>query len=194
MEQFMDMSEYIDIAKKIIRTFADKICPGMCKDMCNNEDAVADIAHAIMCADWKYDENRKGKTSNKTKTRYSYRNQCAIWAIQTYIKKYLKNKHYYIHEIVTDECDLSFDQMIEDTNQPEPLENIIQQEKTELEKQMVADIFESGILSDTQKDKLKMYYFENLSLAKIGKKYGVTREAIRQNMKVSIKKIQEAIA
>ena len=36
-----------------------------------------------------------------------------------------------------------------------------------------------------------MYYFENLSLAKIGKKYGVTREAIRQNMKVSIKKIQE---
>ena len=193
MEQYMDMVEYIDIAKKVIRTFADKICPGMCKEMSQNEDAVADIAHAIMCADWKYDETRKGKTSNQTKTKYSYRNQCAIWAIQTYVKKHLKNKHYYIHEIVTDQSDLSFDQMIEDTNQKEPLTNVIAREKTELEKEMVNDIFESGILSETQKDKLKLYYFENLSLAKIGKRYGVTREAIRQNMKVSIKKIQEAI-
>ena len=105
----------------------------------------------------------------------------------------MKNKHYYIHEIVTDQSDLSFDQMIEDTNQKEPLTNVIAREKTALEKEMVNDIFESGILSESQKDKLKLYYFENLSLAKIGKRYGVTREAIRQNMKVSIKKIQEAI-
>ena len=53
-------------------------------------------------------------------------------------------------------------------------------------------IFDSDILTDTQKEKLKLYYIEGLSLAKIGKKYGVTREAIRQNIKNSISKIQES--
>ena len=54
-------------------------------------------------------------------------------------------------------------------------------------------IFDSNILSDKQKDQLKMYYFNDMTLNQIGEKFGVTREAIRQNIKTSIKKLQETL-
>ena len=190
-KEYSDLVEYIDMAKKTIRAFSNKICPGICKQMANSEDAIADIAYAMMCADWKYDSDRKGKISNKTKTKYSYRNQCAIWAIQTYIKKYLKSQ-FYINNILNSEDDCNFAEILQDYNQIEPVNEVINQEKTELESQLLQSIFDSDILTDTQKEKLKLYYIEGLSLAKIGKKYGVTREAIRQNIKNSISKIQES--
>ena len=190
-KEYSDLVEYIDMAKKTIRAFSNKICPGICKQMANSEDAIADIAYAMMCADWKYDSDRKGKISNKTKTKYSYRNQCAIWAIQTYIKKYLKSQ-FYINNILNSEDDCNFADILQDYNQIEPVNEVINQEKTELESQLLQSIFDSDILTDTQKEKLKLYYIEGLSLAKIGKKYGVTREAIRQNIKNSISKIQES--
>lgn len=190
-KEYSDLVEYIDMAKKTIRAFSNKICPGICKQMANSEDAIADIAYAMMCADWKYDSDRKGKISNQTKTKYSYRNQCAIWAIQTYIKKYLKSQ-FYINNLLNSEDDCNFADILQDHNQIEPVNEIINQEKTELESQLLQSIFDSDILTDTQKEKLKLYYIEGLSLAKIGKKYGVTREAIRQNIKNSISKIQES--
>lgn len=192
--EYGDLVEYIDMAKKTIRAFSNKICPGICNKMSNSEDAIADIAYAMMCADWKYDGERKGKISNQSKTRYSYRNQCAIWAIQTYIKKHLKSQQLYINNMLNIDDDSSFADLLEDHNQIEPIDKIIDQEKTELESQILKDIFDSEILTETQKEKVRLYYIEGLSLAKIGKKYGVTREAIRQNIKNSISKIQESFA
>jgi RNA polymerase sigma factor (sigma-70 family) len=193
-KDYKDLVEYIDMAKKTIRAFSNKICPGICKQMTNSEDAIADIAYAMMCADWKYDVDRRGKISNKPKTKYSYRNQCAIWAIQTYIKKYLKGQPFYLNSLLGSEDDSTFNDILEDSSQEEPLDEIIFKEKTHLESQLIKDIFESDILTDKQKDKLKLYYLEGFSLAKIGKKYGVTREAVRQNIKNSITKIQESFA
>lgn len=191
-KEYKDLVEYIDMAKKTIRAFSNRICPGICNKMSNSEDAIADIAYAMMCADWKYDKNRKGKHSQQSKTKYSYRNQCAIWAIQTYIKKELKNKPLYLNNILDKDDGLSFSDMLEDINQKEPLEDIIYEEKNNIESQLVKDIFNSSFLTQTQKDKLRLYYIEGLSLAKIGKIYGITREAVRQNIKNSITKIQES--
>ena len=189
MEQYKDMVEYIDAAKKTIRTFADKICPGICYQMTQSEDAIADIAYAMMCADWKYDDKRTGKISNKSKTRYSYRNQCALWAIQTYIKQSLKNKTIYLNSLI-DNNDLNINDIIEDSRQSLPETTAIEKEEKEYLHQTTKDMLESDILTDSQKEKMKMYYIEGLSLAKIGKKYGVTREAIRQTLKGCIKKLQ----
>lgn len=193
MEQYKDMVEYIDMAKKTIRAFSNKICPGICSQMCNSEDAIADIAYAMMCADWKYDSNRKGKISNQSKTKYSYRNQCAIWAIHSYIKKYLKSqtKTVSLNNILDTADDMSFVDMIEDKSQQEPVERVLHEEKTTIENEIVKEIFSSDILTDNQKEKLKMYYIEGKSLAELGRHYGVTREAIRQNIKTAISRIRE---
>lgn len=192
-KEYKDLVEYIDMAKKTINTFSNRICPGICTQMNNSEDAIADIAYAMMTADWKYDSSRKGKYSNQSKSRYSYRNQCAIWAIQTYIKKYLKGKSLYLNNLIGNEDDMSFSDILEDESQPEPIENIIKKEQHTIESELIQEIFSSDILTDSQKDKLRMYYIDGFSLAKIGDHYGVTREAIRQNIKNSISKLQEAL-
>ena len=91
-EKYCSMSEYVSLAKKTINKFAPQFYNGLNKEMLNNEDAISDVATAIMYADWRYDPNREGSSGMK-KTLYSYRNQCAIWAIQTYItNKYKKTK------------------------------------------------------------------------------------------------------
>ena len=87
-----DLCFYTKLAKKTISAFANNIYSGLSQEMLANDETVGEVANAIMIGDWRWDKNRKGKTG-KSKTRYSYRNQCAIWAIQTYAtKKYKKKK------------------------------------------------------------------------------------------------------
>lgn len=192
MEQtnYKDLVEYVDMAKKTINAFSNRICPGICSQMSNSEDAIGEIAYAMMCADWKYDSTRKGKISRQSKTRYSYRNQCAIWAIQSYIKKYLKNKSVSLNSLVDCNEEMQLLDVITDTKQLEPVDKVVAEEETRGQSALVNKILNSKNLSNTQKDKLRMYFIDGLSLAKIGLKYGITREAVRQNIKTSIKKIK----
>ena len=55
---------------------------------------------------------------------------------------------------------------------------------------MVSTLLESNILSDKQRDQIYSYYFDNKTLLQIGKEYGVTREAIRQNIQKGLNKIR----
>jgi hypothetical protein len=98
--QFDSLATYISLAKKTINKFAPKFYNGLNKDMLSNEEAVSDVATAIMYADWRFDPNRPGKNGDK-KTLYSYRNQCAIWAIKTYITQKYKdnNKKIKVHSL-----------------------------------------------------------------------------------------------
>lgn len=192
--EFDTLASYTNLAKKTISKFGPKIYSGLAREMLRNEEAITDVAYAIMAADWKYDENRVGKTTNKKKTRYSYRNQCAIWAIQTYAtKSYKKRTSLSIDNNLNLDDDITYESVLEDESQQQPVESIIDNEDVHLTNSLVSMIFDSNILSDKQKDQLKMYYFEDMTLNQIGEKFGVTREAIRQNIKTSIKKLQETL-
>ena len=81
---FDALSTYISLAKKTISKFGPKFYNGLSMEMLKNEEAISDIATAIMYADWKWDSNRVG-FNGKTKSKYSYRNQCGLWAIKTYL-------------------------------------------------------------------------------------------------------------
>lgn len=193
--EYKDIVEYIDDAKKTIRAFANKICPGICYEMTQSEDAIADVAHAMMCADWKYDENKKGKISNKSKTRYSYRNQCAIWAIQTYIKKSLrKNRTVYLNHVLANMDDVQFEDILEDKKQKQAEHIYVEKEENEHNSRLIENILNSDLLTPVQQEKMKMHYVDGESLATIGRKYGVTREAIRQTIQGCIKKLQGEFA
>lgn len=192
--EYDSLSSYINLAKKTISKFGPKIYNGLSKEMLKNEDAIADVAYAIMLADWKYDENRIGKTTGKKKTRYSYRNQCAIWAIQTYATKSKKKKNILsLDNNIQSDNDNTYESLLSDNVDNQPLDNIINEEKLELTNDLVQMIFESNILNDKQKSQVQMYYFKNMTLQQIGDHFGVTREAVRQTLKNSIRKIQEVL-
>lgn len=188
------MSEYVSLAKKTINKFAPQFYNGLNKEMLSSEDAVSDIATAIMYADWRYDPERSGSSGLK-KTLYSYRNQCAIWAIQTYItNKYKKPKKYEnmsLNFTSSDDADsISYHDTIADSKQPEPVDLLINAEHNENMKYDLEVLLDSGIITDKQKQQLKMYYMEDMTLSQIGKNFGVSREAIRQNIKRAIENIR----
>ena len=180
-KQFEPLSFYINLAKKTISKFAPKFYNGLSVEMLKNEDAVSDIATALMYADWRYDENRKGKTGLQ-KTLYSYRNQCAIWAIKTYVtNKYKQTKLSSLDFELDNEKFL--DSIIQDKRHSSPLEILIDQEYANNLSLSIDTLLSNNLLSEKQKTQIKMYYFDEKTLSEIGETFGVSREAVRQNIK-----------
>lgn len=78
-ENFLSLSEYLDIACRIILVSADRICPGLRNRIINDDDVISFIAYRLMLADWSYDES-------SGLTRYQWRRQNGIFAIRHYLK------------------------------------------------------------------------------------------------------------
>lgn len=187
-KQFDSLDSYISLAKKTISKFAPKFYNSLSKEMLMNEEAVSDVATAIMYADWRYDDTRVGKTGMK-KTKYSYRNQCAIWAIKTYItNKYRSNTKVQSINSVKDDEEISLD--LADTKQQQPQDILMKIEFHNILKQNLEELLDNELLSEKQKQQIKMYYYEDMTLSEIGKKFNISREAVRQNIKRGISIIQ----
>jgi RNA polymerase sigma factor (sigma-70 family) len=192
--KFESLDFYVNLAQKIIAKLAPTFFIGLSKEMLTNEDAISFVANAIMMGDWRWKQNDSDNTK-QYKNLYSYRNQCAIWAIQTYITKKYKhsknNKCYTMSLLSNKNEDLEIINLIEDTNQTEPIEILIDSENKNIASKLIDDLFSSDILSEKQKQHLRMYYLENQTLENIGKQFNVTREAIRQSIKSAIEKIRK---
>lgn len=179
--EFDSLSTYISLAKKTISKFGPKFYNGLSTEMLKNEEAISDIATAIMYADWRFDSERKGK-SGQQKTLYSYRNQCAIWAIKTYItNKYKQRKNISMDQENDNDQDIT--SIIADNKQKSPLDIAIENESAYLLECDINNLLNNKLLSDKQRQQIIMYYFDNETLSSIGKKFGVSREAVRQNIK-----------
>lgn len=186
IKEYDTLSTYMSIAKRMISKFAPKFYKTLAYEMLNDEDALSDVANAIMTADWKYDSERTGKITGQKKTKYSYRNQCAIWAIKTYVSQKYKSASKNI---------TSYDPDIHIITKAEsgPLDILIEEENNHIRTDCIEKILSSDILSNKQKEHIRLYYFENLTLSEIGKKYGVTREAIRQSLLKGIQQIKSYV-
>jgi RNA polymerase sigma factor (sigma-70 family) len=79
---------------------------------------------------------------------------------------------------------------IKDNRCIDPIDILIQKEESNNLTNYISTILKSNMLSDKQKSQLKMYYLENLTLSAIGKQFGVSREAVRQNIKRAIEIIK----
>jgi RNA polymerase sigma factor (sigma-70 family) len=192
-KQFETLDTYIVLAKKIISKFAPGFYSGLRYELLSNEDAISDIASAIMVGDWRWDENRSG-FEGKSKTKYSYRNQCGIWAIKTYLSnKYKKQNLHYSIDNTDSEYDINFSTSISDKEEYDPAIIAEEKEREEIIKENVNSLLSSGIITDKQNQQIKKYYFENKTLSEIGQEYGVTREAIRQNIQKGLHKIKNYV-
>jgi len=178
--EFDTLDNYLHIAKKTISKFGSKMYPSLVKEILSNDEAVSEIAEAIMIADWKWDGDRKGKKTGLSKSLYSYRNQCAIWAIKTYAtqryRKQKKDQSQIQHAIEHSSCiDLS-----------DPAKIFAQKEEGDNLSKNIKELINAAPLTEKQKEQVILYYYENKTLSEIGQIYNVTREAIRQNINKSI--------
>jgi len=191
--EFDTLSIYVSLAKKTISKFAPRFYNGLAKEMLANEEAVSDVATAIMYADWRFDPERSGKSGLK-KTLYSYRNQCAIWAIKTYVTHKYKNKNKKSlsldNNLSSIEEHVNAYDLLASSSEKDPLEKILEKEEQQEVSKNISELLNNANISEKQKQQIIMYYFENLTLSKIGKHFGVSREAVRQSIKRAIETIK----
>lgn len=193
--KFDDLNEYILLAKKSIAKFSNKFYHGLSTKMLKDEDAISSVATAIMMADWRWDEDYKNDKGTK-KTRYSYRNQCALWAIQTYVSKdhkknkKFKKKVYSLNHVLGEDDSDSTQTFTQDSKTLNPEEFLIEKENKEELSSLINNLLSLDCLSARQKDYIRLYYFESYTFEKIGKKYGITREAVRQGLNKAIETIR----
>ena len=194
-KEYDSLPSYMNLAKRMISKFAPKFYKNLAYEMLNNEDAISDIANAIMTADWKYDSERTGKSTGKKKTKYSYRNQCALWAIQTYVtKNYKKNKNtskvYSLNYNNSENEDDAYNYIVDNrTKTPEQI--ILEKEKHEEVSKLIRLLLSSELLTKNQSEYIKLYYFENCTYEQIGQKFNLTREAIRQSINKALSVIRD---
>jgi len=74
--------------------------------------------------------------------------------------------------------------------QKSPLDIIIDQETKQNLDDIIYQILNTDILSQRQAECIKLYFLEGMTFAQIGKKFNITREAVRQNIKKAITKIK----
>jgi RNA polymerase sigma factor (sigma-70 family) len=184
--EYETLDSYMRIAKKTISKFAAKMYPSLVKEMLNNDETVSEIAEAIMIADWKWDGERKGKKTGMGKNLYSYRNQCAIWAIKTYVtQKYRRSNK--------EKAQQDYIKSVSFSRDDDPYKIISEKELQNNIKIDINRIIEIVPLSEKQRDQLKLYYYEDKTLSDIGKIYNVTREAVRQNINKSLTIIKKYV-
>lgn len=192
--EFSPLAEYITLAQKTITKFANKFSNGLTKRMLADEDAISSVAYALMMGDWRYDsshENEKGEQ----KTKYSYRNQCAIWAIRTYVaKEYKIHKHKNISLDFVMDDDNDIYSIIENEKDQTPDDKAIDKEEKEQQMELINMLLSADKLSQKQKKYIRMYYLEGLTYAEIGKRHSLTREAVRQSILKGISHIKEQFA
>jgi RNA polymerase sigma factor (sigma-70 family) len=195
--EFDSLKDYLTMAKKTISKFANKIYNGLAQKMLKDEDAIANVANAIMMADWRWDKDYEKKHGTQ-KNRYSYRNQCALWAIQTYVSKNKKKpkniKNVYSLNYDVDENNTTdLYQLTQDHSMSPPDDIVIEQEDKQIVSELINNLLSIDCLSDRQKDYVRLYYFEDYTFEKIGKKYGITREAVRQGLNKALETIRNVV-
>lgn len=192
---FESLDFYLNLAKKVIAKMAPTFFAGLSKQMLKDEDAIAFVANAIMMGDWRW----KNKEDDKPhKSLYSYRNQCAIWAMKTYVTKQYRSNHTTkkikaTHSLNYQDEDLSLENIIADHSQKDPLAILVEAEESNNRQETIMKLFDSDIISDKQKQYIQLYYFEDMTLEKIGQQFDVTREAVRQSIKTALSKIRSLV-
>jgi RNA polymerase sigma factor (sigma-70 family) len=191
--EFDTLPNYLKMAKKAISKFANNIYDGLAKKMLKDEEAISEVANAMMMGDWRWDEDYQNEKGTK-KNRYSYRNQCALWAIQSYAtknnRKFKNIKNIYSFNFNIDDENTDCYSVIADSKAVAPDEEAEEKENKQLISSLVEDLLDNELLTDRQKDYIRLYYFEDQTFEKIGKKYGVTREAVRQGLNKALELIR----
>lgn len=171
---FEALDDYYLIAKKIISTHAPKIRTGLADEMLNNDDAISNIAHAIMMADWKFD----GRGN-----RLGYRKRMGEYAIKNYaarsgrvFRRQVFSLDNFINKMVESE---SFAQSLPDLSGG-PGDNIERQEELDVLRERLEELLSCDLISDQQASYLRMYYLEGKSLSEIGKTRGVSKQGVSE--------------
>jgi hypothetical protein len=181
------LNEYLTIAEKMIGALAPSIKYGLAEEMLNSDDAISNVAHDIMLADWQF--NGRGN-------RFGFRKDRARYSIKSYLGRKSKNNSRQIFRldniINSSASDTTFlDFITDDSCSPSDYAENKDHQNFILKK--LDEMVQKGIVSEKGIKYIKMFYLEGISVASIAKKEGVTRQAVHDMMSRTMKIIKNSL-
>lgn len=178
--EFGTLTEYLVIAKKVIKFFGKKYGWSTVQNMLNSDDEVANIAYVLMQADWRWDDKHIGKGGLRM-TKKSYRNYCALCAIKYYIQR---RKRMGKHKTLSLDAEYgsghSFGSNMIDIKALDPADVAEETDTQSSISENVNRLLSSGILLPIQEKFLRLHHLDGMSQADIARQEGVSREYVRQ--------------
>lgn len=181
------LEEYQTIAKKTIASFAPTLMFGLAEEMLKNEDAIANVAHAIMMADWQFDGRG---------TIFGFRKERAKYAIKSYLSRRSKNVNKNVlrldNIVDSNNSDNSYTEFLESKEQSH--ENAIQDiEMGKFILSRMDDLVKTGVISDKGVRLIKMKYMDDLSMTEIASIENTSRQAVYDMINRTITLVRESV-
>jgi len=169
-KNFASLSEYISMAKIFVKKYGGVFAT----NLLSKDDAIANIASAIMDADWNFDENKSKQSS--------YRINAARWEMGKIINRLSKenNKSVYSLNFEVGEAgqkSVQLYQTLEDRN------------CSAVKQTEIRDLL--TILSSRDKEIVSKRYLYGMELAEIAKEHDITSQRVSQIIKASLKKLKQ---
>jgi len=192
---FESLPEYLEHARRMIAHYAPKFRGGLAKEMLQSEDAVSNVATAIMMGDWRWDEDHtseEGRSSSKK----GYRHKCVVWAIKSYLSRKINNSEnqpIYLSQSVFSETDSGKQQdlcSVLESGVPTSSEEALVNE----EREYLCSLIDSSDLTAKQQNCVKLHYLEGMTLSEIAREKNISREAVRQSVSRGIEKIKITVS
>lgn len=184
--QMETLDEYILIAKKMIASMAPSFRYGLAEEMLCSDDAISNVAHDIMVADWQF--NGRGN-------RYGFRKERAKYSIKSYLSrrgKHNKRRVFRLDAVVkASNQDSTFAELLTDNSQ-NPIGVVEDNDLSSYIIQKLDSMVSNGTLSSRGVRYIKMYYLDSLDVNKIAEKEGVTRQAVYDTMSRTMKIIKNS--
>lgn len=186
--EFESMSDYILHARKIICYFAPKFRKGLREQILSNEDAISNVATAVMLADWTFDREYVGEKGAKCSIS-TYRNLRAIWAIKSFMtrKNRKSSKCLSLNNEISERGTAAYDSM-EDSSCPSPQDSPERKEVRE----WLEEVIDSALLSEKQSLYVRKKFFDDKTIAEIAAEFSVSRQAVGESINRAIRKIKES--
>lgn len=163
---YKSLDNYISTARRIISKYAKRYSPTLVRTMLANEDAIANIAYALMVAETKWDKTRNV-------TRDGYLVMCGKWAILSWIDRHKGKPHRELLE-----------------NQLDPKTDVVKEVLTNERLDLVNKIINSGVLSENEKTVIDQYYLAGKSPKTIGREMKISAVRVHQLISNAINKLR----
>lgn len=188
---FESLDSYLTIAKKIVKHFCSQ---SVIRVLLRDEDAMSEVANAVMEADWRWEEGREGGS-----TKHAYRNKCALWKIRPLLGRMKKNFGYKKLDKDKEVDSLTAYDVITDRKSEglklndSPLDILIEQEDHEFLLLLNRYLLECTKLTDTQRNYLSMRFLDGMGLKEIAEITGTSPQNVQQCIASGITKVQSMV-
>ena len=173
MNELKTMNDYLKEARYVIIKWGDY-------NMLKDDDAIADVAHNLMLAEWRYDPT---KGASRLTHRINY-GKYAVLDIYKKRKRASKHKHITINQMESDREQEGI--ILTD-------ESYERGEEYKLSAEFVDNILDNKCINKIQRGYMRERYINGKTLQDIALEFGVSRQAVQQSIANALKNLKKVI-